>query len=147
MTKKETTTPKTASEQPRPSASNTLPNKNPNLDSFEAVMQAMDAELSRLRQPGNGSEPQPPTNKDKGKARAVPDMDMDIETSMQAELDSLMEQEDAGDSDGEMEETGMDYNLIKNFLESFKSQAGLPGPVGNLAGRLQPGWTLPRDES
>jgi len=149
-TKKEAPTPKTASEQLRPSASDTLPNKNPNLDSFEAVMQAMDAELSRMRQSTNGSEPQPPTNKDKGKARAVPmnvDMDMDIEASMQAELDSFLEQEDAGDSDGEMEQPGMDYNLIKNFLESFKSQAGLPGPVGNLAGRLQPGWTLPRDES
>ena len=37
-------------------------------------------------------------------------------------------------------------NLIKDFLESFKSQGGLSGPVGNLAGRLQPGWQIPRDE-
>lgn len=72
---------------------------------------------------------------------------MDIEASMQAELESLLEQEDAGDSDEEANKPTMDYNLIKNFLESFKSQGGLSGPVGNLAGRLQPGWTLPRDES
>ena len=140
------------SEQPRPSVPGVRPNANPNLDSFEAVMQAMDAELSRLRQPTTGSEPQPspPTKKDKGKARAAPadvDADMDIEASMQAELEGLLEKEDAGDSDEEGEKSSMDYNLIKNFLESFKSQAGLPGPVGNLAGRLQPGWTLPRDES
>lgn len=115
-------------------------------------MQAMDAELSRLQQPTAGPEPQPPplTKKDKGKAREVPadvDVDMDIEASMQAELDSLLEQEEAGESDEEGDKPSMDYNLIKNFLESFKSQAGLPGPVGNLAGRLQPGWQLPRDES
>ena len=112
-------------------------------------MQAMDAELSRLRQSTAGSET-PPTKKDKGKARAAPadvDVDMDIEAAMQAELEGLLEREDAGESDEEGEKPSMDYNLVKNFLESFKSQAGLPGPVSNLAGRLQPGWTLPRDET
>jgi len=115
-------------------------------------MQAMDAELLRLRPPTAGPELQPslPTEKGKGKARATPadvDVDMDIDASMQAELEGLLEQEDGGDSDEDGDKPSMDYNLIKNFLESFKSQAGLPGPVGNLAGRLQPGWTLPRDES
>ncbi|KAG9314597.1 SGT1 protein-domain-containing protein [Chiua virens] len=150
-TKKGTEAPKIASEQPRPPVPGARPNANPNLDSFETVMRAMDAELLRLRQPATGSEsnPQPPTKKDKGKARAAPandDIDMDIEASMQAELESLLEQ-DGGDSDEEVDKSRPDYNLIKNFLESFKSQVGLPGPVGNLAGRLQPGWTLPRDES
>ena len=117
-------------------------------------MQAMDAELSRLRESTAESEPRshhsPPVKKDKGKARAAPldaDVDMDIEASMQAELESLLEQEHNGDSEEEADRPSMDYNLIKNFLESFKGQAGLSGPVGNLAGRLQPGWTLPRDES
>lgn len=117
-------------------------------------MRAMDAELSHLRPSTAGPEPQPHpsllTKKDKGKARAAPadvDVDMDIEDSMQAELESLLEQEHARESDEEADRPSMDYNLIKNFLESFKSQGGLPGPVGNLAGRLQPGWTLPRDES
>jgi hypothetical protein len=44
-------------------------------------------------------------------------------------------------------DAGIDYNLIRNFLESFKSQAGLSGPVSNLAGRLQPDYKLPRDLS
>lgn len=111
-------------------------------------MQAMDAELTRLRPSTTGSKTPPqfslPTKADKGKARAAP---ADIEASMQAELECLLEEENVGDSDEEADKPTMDYNLIKNFLESFKSQAGLPGPVGNLAGRLQPGWTLPRDES
>ena len=58
-------------------------------------------------------------------------------------MESLEEDEDE-DSD---ETEKLDYNLIKNFLESFKSQGGLSGPVGNLMGRLQPDWKLPRDES
>lgn len=109
-------------------------------------MEAMEAELGR----SNPSKaPAAPTTKDKGKAKATePDLDVegDIEAAMDAELQGLMNGEDGDDED--IGSTGhMDYNLIKNFLESFKSQNGLAGPVGNLVGRLQPGWTLPRDES
>lgn len=38
----------------------------------------------------------------------------------------------------------IDYNLVKNLLESFKSQGGAPGPGGNLMGLM--GMRLPRDE-
>ena len=37
-----------------------------------------------------------------------------------------------------------DFSLVKNLLESFKGQAGVPGPGGNLIGLL--GMRLPRDE-
>ncbi|KAK0473266.1 SGT1 protein-domain-containing protein [Armillaria novae-zelandiae] len=115
------------------------PNVNPNLDSFEAVMKAMDAELARSRGGNTTSQ----SDKGKGKAKATSENEEDdIEAAMEAELKAALEGRDDDD-----EEEPMDYNLIKNFLESFKSQAGLSGPVSNLAGRLQPGWTLPRDES
>ena len=52
---------------------------------------------------------------------------------MDAELRGLMREGD--DDDDEPMDSSMDYNLIKNFLESFKSQGGLAGPVSNLAGR------------
>jgi hypothetical protein len=131
---------------------------NPNLDSFEVVMQAMDAELSRSRKTapkGRGKAAAVPTedpvltSKGKSKATSTEDSDeeLDIEAQMEAELKAMLERGDAEDLDFGEEEAPMDYNLIKNFLESFKSQAGLSGPVGNLAGRLQPGWTMPRDES
>ncbi|KAH0543997.1 hypothetical protein FGG08_001764 [Glutinoglossum americanum] len=42
------------------------------------------------------------------------------------------------------EEVDIDFNLAKNLLESFKSQAGMAGPSGNLLGML--GMQLPRDE-
>lgn len=45
------------------------------------------------------------------------------------------------ESDGEVD---IDYNLARNLLESFKSQAGMSGPTGNLLGLM--GFQLPRDE-
>ncbi|KAK4124196.1 SGT1-domain-containing protein [Parathielavia appendiculata] len=48
------------------------------------------------------------------------------------------------DNEGSDEEVDIDYNLAKNLLESFKSQAGMAGPAGNLLGLM--GMTLPRDD-
>ncbi|KAL1738670.1 SGT1 protein-domain-containing protein, partial [Schizophyllum fasciatum] len=158
--------------EPRQPEPGPRPNTNPNLDSFEAVMQAMDAELAKTRT-AQGAKP-PPTTEDlaekaeaKGKARADAsttagrntrvkgkgkgvsfesdgeDEDGNIEAEMDAELKALLESAEGEEG----ENMPMDYNLIKNFLESFKNQAGLSGPVSNLAGRLQPGWKLPRDEA
>jgi hypothetical protein len=110
-------------------------------------MQAMDAELARSRSSSKklASSPQPANNKGKGKATVVDDKE-DIEAAMDAELKAALETNGTENEDeDEDDDVPGDYNLIKNFLESFKSQAGLPGPVSNLAGRLQPGWTLPRD--
>ncbi len=83
----------------------------------------------------------------KGKAKASSDASggvNDEEGAMDAELHAMLQREEGDSGD---EEEPMDYNLIKNFLESFKSQSGLSGPVSNLAGRLQSGWTIPRDDS
>ncbi|TRM60141.1 SGT1 protein-domain-containing protein [Schizophyllum amplum] len=162
--------------EPRQPEPGPRPNTNPNLDSFEAVMQAMDAELAKTRT-AQGAKPPPSTealaqkaeamgkaradvafkdkketaggvdarDKSKGKAKATEsdDDEDDVEAAMDAELKALLESVEG--EEGESMPT--DYNLIKNFLESFKSQAGLSGPVSNLAGRLQPGWKLPRDEA
>jgi hypothetical protein len=48
------------------------------------------------------------------------------------------------EEEGSDDEVDIDYNLAKNLLESFKSQAGMAGPAGNLLGLM--GMTLPRDE-
>lgn len=125
-----------------PMSGSTTESKDNTLDSFEAVMKAMDAELGRLKKTSKvhlGSDA-------KGKGKAEPpaeEEDEDIEMAMEAELKAALE----GADEEDFEEAGLDYNLIKNFLESFKSQAGLAGPVGNLAGMLQPDWKLPRDNS
>lgn len=53
------------------------------------------------------------------------------------------ETDDSEDESGD-EDVNIDFNLAKNLLESFKSQAGMPGPGGNLMGMM--GMQLPRDE-
>jgi hypothetical protein len=125
------------------------PNVNPELDSFETVMKALDEALLQTKKPSQNRVPkpaqtQPQTSGNQGEKKpntVVEDDNFDIEAAMEAELRELMED---GHSDAE---EPVDYNMIKNFLESYKSQAGLSGPVSNLAGRLQPGFNLPRDES
>ena len=47
------------------------------------------------------------------------------------------------ESDDE-EDLDVDFNLVKNLLESFKGQEGMSGPAGNILGML--GLSLPRDE-
>ncbi|KAJ3822271.1 SGT1 protein-domain-containing protein [Lentinula raphanica] len=134
---------------------------NPNLDSFEAVMKAMEDELHRSRSFLSSKSASKTTShaqagekgkaKDKGKGKAVSfaqdssdDEDIDIEAAMEAELKAALESGDDVDEDG-LGTADIDYNLIKNFLESLKSQAGASGPVSNLAGRLQPGWQIPKN--
>ena len=126
-------------------------------------MQAMDAELARVKAAKSSAKKEQtpakpgkvrfndlpaierPSSKDKGKGKASADDEHeDDDVEMDDELRTMLEREDGDSGD---EDEPMDYNLIKNFLESFKSQAGLSGPVGALAGRLEPGWALPRDAS
>jgi hypothetical protein len=60
--------------------------------------------------------------------------------AMDAELAALFKTVNGDDPNSS---EPVDYNLVKNFLESFQSQGGFGGPAGNLAGRM--GFTLPRD--
>ncbi|RXW14539.1 hypothetical protein EST38_g11315 [Candolleomyces aberdarensis] len=132
-----------ASKAPRVPQPGPRPNANPELDSFEAVMQALDQELAKQRPQKAGESKGSGKSKGKEKAEGPVDVDFDIDAIMEDELRAVLERDD---SDEEMErDSSTEYNLIKNFLESFKSQGGLSGPVGNLAGRLQPDWKLPRD--
>jgi hypothetical protein len=61
--------------------------------------------------------------------------------SDQAGETSKAQNDNEAESDEEMD---IDFNLAKNLLESFKSQAGMPGPGGNIMGMM--GFQLPRDE-
>ncbi|KUJ10634.1 SGT1-domain-containing protein [Mollisia scopiformis] len=57
---------------------------------------------------------------------------------------SKEEAEEDADSEDSDDDVNIDYNLAKNLLESFKSQAGMAGPGGNLLGLM--GLQFPRDE-
>jgi hypothetical protein len=64
-----------------------------------------------------------------------------LEAENEPDSHSRLQKTQDEESDGEVD---IDYNLAKNLLESFKSQAGMAGPTGNLLGLM--GFQLPRDE-
>ncbi|CAG8689928.1 37841_t:CDS:2, partial [Gigaspora margarita] len=99
--------------------SESLPEKiqelNDNLD-MVAYMQALDAELS--------------SSKISGSFIKTPQ-----EVLKQSSSEDKMNNYEY-DDDELNEPVNINLNLAKNFLESFKSQEGLPGPVGNIFGRM-----------
>lgn len=114
----------------------------PDLDSFEAVMEALEEELERHHQTIGDTKKISEAHK-KEEYEVPVDGQFDIDKALEAEISSTFEPDDSE----EVSEDSYNYTMIRNFLESFKSQGGLPGPVSNLAGRLQPDWHFPRDES
>lgn len=121
-------------------------------------MDRMEAELAQAK----SSKPQPTSSANTSPSSAEPKKKNAARQSdpNRIVVDSLSDSEE--DDDGEPDlsamdaelqhllkdlqgqgEGGMDYNLVKNFLDSFQSQGGFAGPAGNLAGRL--GFQLPRD--
>lgn len=146
------------------------------LDSFDKVMEAMDAELAKAKSKSKSAKrpkgPDASESSPKGKASApsisssasVPadrsqplpklptehdldDLDEDDLEAMDRELkaalksagiDSDDEEEGGGIEEvGQLDDEGKrEYRMMKDFLESYKSQGGGSGVVGNLFGRL-----------
>ncbi|GES93477.1 protein ecdysoneless homolog [Rhizophagus clarus] len=113
---------------------------NEDLD-MNTYMQAMEAELSASRIPESfirspneviGKQDYDKVKDDllskKEKEKATDSIDMEVDE----ESDELYKPVD------------INLNLVKNLLESFKSQEGLPGPVSNIFNRL--GNVIPKDE-
>ncbi|GAA5916022.1 hypothetical protein JCM8208_007488 [Rhodotorula glutinis] len=167
-----TTSSSTAPTKPSPAAATAAGNppppreplRNPNLTDFDALMEQMETELARSKgarpatAPVEVSDDDGPAPTGKYASRqsgrrephrvvvdSLSDSDPDDDggddlSAMDADLASLL-QGVSGDAAGT--DAPMDYNLVKNFLESFQSQGGFAGPAGTLAGRL--GFPLPRD--
>ncbi|RIA99050.1 SGT1 protein [Glomus cerebriforme] len=108
---------------------------------MDTYMQAMDVELSASRIPESfiHSPNEAIGRKDDDKTKD--------DLSSKKEKKKTTNQTDM-DFDEESEESyrpvDINLNLVKNLLESFKSQEGLPGPVSNIFNRL--GNVLPKDE-
>jgi hypothetical protein len=98
-------------------------------EEIRKVMQRMEAELNE-----DGALNLDPTPR---KLAALTDKGQAGERKDASANESL---EDESDDD----DVNIDFNLAKNLLESFKSQAGMAGPAGNLLGMM--GMQLPRDE-
>jgi hypothetical protein len=128
---------------------------NMDLNSFDSVMAAMDAELARTRGPkptsqGNkvpyAQRPKAPM----GPLKSLPteadldDMDDDDLEAMDRELKAALksagiedDSEDEVEGVEQLDEDGQrEFRMMKDFLESYKSQGGDSGVIGNLFGRL-----------
>ena len=83
---------------------------------------------------------------DEGMERVMADMDAELASArvrrkMHSQSDN--EGEDTEDDDSSVDGEDVDYNLLKNFMESFKAQQGHTGPVETLLGHM--GFVPPRD--
>lgn len=130
-------------------------------------MERMDSELIKSRAPTSSSIPGPPPASSSKPAatttkstKSKPNPRAPTSTQTPQDPDSSGDEIDSDDIEGMDEELAelfktvsgedarngegtMDYNVVKNFLESFQSQGGFGGPAGNLAGRL--GFPLPKN--
>jgi len=133
------------------------------LDSFDKVMEAMDVELNKAKSskrpkgpdaPKPQAQPKPAPVSKTNKTQPLPklteadldDLDEDDLAAMDRELKAALKSAgvDSDDDDDEgIEEVGQlddegkrEYRMMKDFLESYKSQGGNSGVVGNLFGRL-----------
>ncbi|KAI9680816.1 MAG: hypothetical protein M1817_004256 [Caeruleum heppii] len=126
-----------------------------------AESQSREMEMKRIEELGSGSE----TDEDEAAAmrEVMQRMEAELNESGALNLDptptkvsatknaiegklaaqDLPREERAGSASDD-DEIDIDLNLAKNILESFKSQAGMAGPGGNLMGLL--GTPMPRDE-
>ncbi|WRT63689.1 uncharacterized protein IL334_000612 [Kwoniella shivajii] len=134
------------------------------LNSFESIMKAMDTELSRNKPASSSKKSSKSSTKPIiDKAIPIPSssnplpplpteadleaMDEDDLLAMDRELRQALKGagiDDEDDEDGldveearELDEDGKrEYEMMKHFLESYRSQGGESGVVGNLFGRL-----------
>ncbi|CAG8591663.1 8006_t:CDS:10 [Funneliformis caledonium] len=109
--------------QENQSDTHTAPISNEEMDiDMNTYMQAMEAELSTSKIPESFVHS---SNEDEGSVSSSKKGDEESNEEFYKPVD-------------------VDLNLVKNLLESFKSQEGLPGPFGNIINRL--GNVLPKDE-
>ncbi|GAA5832891.1 hypothetical protein JCM3766R1_007079 [Sporobolomyces carnicolor] len=139
------------------------PSRNPNLADFDSLMEQMEKELSHVKRsvPNPASTPRAPKASSSSSASSKPANPTTSSASNKVTIESLSDSDDDDEDDEDVErmdaelqemlkdmggdgEGGtMDYNLVKNFLDSFQSQGGFAGPAGNLSGRL--GFNLPKN--
>lgn len=108
---------------------------------MNTYMQAMEAELSASRIPESfiRSPNEVIGKQDDDKIKDDPSSKKEKERA----ADSI-DMENDEESDELYKPVDINLNLVKNLLESFKSQEGLPGPVSNIYNRL--GNVIPKDE-
>ncbi|GAA5894669.1 uncharacterized protein JCM6883_002171 [Sporobolomyces salmoneus] len=159
--------PTTSSAAAAPTPTPRQPSRNPNLADFDSLMEQMEKELSNVKKstPSTSSSLSNPTSGPRpttsGSSTSAAKPSSSSSSSHKVTIETLSDSDDQEDEDEDVEQMDhelqqmlkdmggegdggtLDYNLVKNFLDSFQSQGGFAGPAGNLSGRL--GFNLPRN--
>lgn len=139
---------------PAPTSAKEATPTRQSLDSFDAVMDAMDAELKRAKNSAAPASDRLASALDGLDTSKLPKdvddldgMDDDALEAMDRELRRALGDEDDGDVDddeemraalGSLDDDGKrEYRMMRDFLASYQGQAGGAGAVGNLFGRLK----------
>ncbi|GAA5894767.1 uncharacterized protein JCM6883_002201 [Sporobolomyces salmoneus] len=157
----------TSSAAAAPTPTPRQPSRNPNLADFDSLMEQMEKELSNVKKstPSTSSSLSNPTSGPRpttsGSSTSAAKPSSSSSSSNKVTIETLSDSDDQDDGDEDVEQMDhelqqmfkdmggegdggtLDYNLVKNFLDSFQSQGGFAGPAGNLSGRL--GFNLPRN--
>jgi hypothetical protein len=133
-----------AGDESRKSQDNEKSNEGSSEDEEKEIMKVMSQMEEELKQHGVlNLDHTPKTVTIDGKTRAIGRGQNSPGAHHTAEPTSQLISDLSDESDG-IDEIDIDYNLAKNLLESFKSQGGVSGPVGNILSMM--GIQLPRDE-
>lgn len=89
--------------------------------------------------PSTTQSPEQPDEQEKDLTRMM--QEMDLEVGSHEKIGASFARHDDEDENAPVD---VSLNLVKNVLESYKSQQGLPGPAGNILGQF--GIVLPADE-
>ncbi|GAA5894726.1 uncharacterized protein JCM6883_002191 [Sporobolomyces salmoneus] len=157
----------TSSSAAAPTPTPRQPSRNPNLADFDSLMEQMEKELSNVKKstPSSSSsssaKPTSGPRPTKSSSTSAAKPSSSASSSNKVTIETLSDSDDQEDGDEDVEQMDhelqqmlkdmggegdggtLDYNLVKNFLDSFQSQGGFAGPAGNLSGRL--GFNLPRN--
>lgn len=133
----------------------TSPVRDMDLDTFDKLMNRMDEELEKQNKNScqklkrGGPIPATPLGPNLASSPIISDSQSEdgpeneeeelkmeeVDEAMRRELEDLMSRSGV-ELDGQPRDGRMSYDAISHFLESFKSQIGSAGPVGNMAGRI-----------
>lgn len=125
---------------------------DPSLNTFENVMDAMDAKVkgvpsaaTRSAAPGPASRAAYVDSDDEMASDADSDSDVELSAQDQELMQKLISSgTNLSDLAAGGDTPALQLNMIQNFLESYKAQGGTAGPVSTLAGRMEVG-PLPED--
>lgn len=101
----------------------------------EAVHSLLDAEARNEQDSSNSEQDENNSSEDEEMCALMEEMDKELagsEMGKTFEREKVSENNDAEEPTSHMQPVDVDFNLVKNLLDSYSSQEGLAGPASNI---------------